>query len=131
VWSSPPTHRSSSHFQVIIHLDLVEDPPESDGRCSTREFRWALLMESAHRGIAMTRLRSPLMVVVALTMMKKSVEATAAAKRTPRAPVYSGAFHALHTGSKITQSHARIAMTTEDRPSAVTDTFLALRMTSC
>jgi hypothetical protein len=40
--ATPPARRSSSHFRVIVHLDLVEDPPESDGRCSTREFRWAL-----------------------------------------------------------------------------------------
>jgi hypothetical protein len=40
--ATPPARRSGSHFRVIVHLDLVEDPPESDGRCSTREFRWAL-----------------------------------------------------------------------------------------
>jgi hypothetical protein len=123
---APTSESSSTSTSSRIHRKVtVAAPPASSGG------RWALLTESTHHGIAMTWLRSPLMVAVAMTMMTKSVAAAAAVKRTHGAPVSSGAFLALLIGSETARSHAGSAMTTEDQPPAAAGTFLALWMTAC
>ncbi|KAJ1287526.1 hypothetical protein BS78_02G017000 [Paspalum vaginatum] len=39
--SDRPGH-SGLTFRVIVHLDLIEDPPSRDGHRGTRDFRWRL-----------------------------------------------------------------------------------------
>ncbi|KAJ1263329.1 hypothetical protein BS78_09G175800 [Paspalum vaginatum] len=40
--TTPPTDRSGLLFRVIVHLDLVEDPQDRDGRRVTRDYKWSL-----------------------------------------------------------------------------------------
>ncbi|WVZ95349.1 hypothetical protein U9M48_041129 [Paspalum notatum var. saurae] len=40
--ATPPSDRSGLLFRLIVHLDLVEDPQDRDGRRSTRGYRWSL-----------------------------------------------------------------------------------------